>query len=580
MIDTSRNMLYHIDNLNTQSQRISTQMASGRAIDKGSEDASLHADLINLDDKLRVTEGLQLQIDKSQALNDSADANIAETKLSLEAIKIDLMKALNDGMDASGKLALATNLKGIRDNMIDRVNIQVDGEYLFTGSVTTKETLVKDDDFKTNGKVEFGGDGFLRKIAVQPGSYRDRGVTAYDVSFYNASTANASDSFTFSDGERIIDENGNEWKFNANRDKLQQYDHNGKLSDPVEEIAVTIPASSSVTIDLGFEDQKSYTVDLGVDANTDANGNYNVVINGKTYGYSASGASATDIYTSLKKSLEDDGFTIGALANNDQFVINSLDSMDISVTDSDATYDISTAVTAKSGDYTVNIDGTDFTVATAGKTTAQVYADMKTAIEADAAGYTVSTSQNNDQFVINHTSDITVTTSNTDTNYNIWASNEDEATSTDAAKQGTYNMSVPSTPEGRLFESKHNYFDDLNVIINALEGYSTKLDGTRGNAIDKSVVRTTVQDGLEKTSKQFDATNVGHGELGGRNKVFEVAKDKLFAQETHYNILIQEWGGADLAKLAMESQSLDMTYQALYSTIAKMNQLSLVNFLK
>ena len=580
MIDTSRNMLYHIDNLNTQSQRISYQMASGKVIDKGSDNSSLHANIISLEDKLRVTEGLQLQIDKTQALNDSADANIAETKLSLEAIKIDLMKSLNDGMDSSGKLALATNLKGIRDNMIDRVNIQVDGEYLFTGSETTKETLVKDDSFETNGKVEFGGDGFLRKIAVQPGSYRDRGVTAYDVSFYNASTANAGDSFTFSAGERIIDENGNEWKFNANRDKLQQYDHNGKLNDPVVEIPITIPASKSVTIDLAFEDQKSFTIDLGVDANTDASGDYKVVINGKTYGYTASGDSASDIYTSLKKSLEDDGFTIGTLTSNDQFVINSLESMDISVSDSDATYNMSSSVTAKSGDYTVNIDGTDFIVATAGKTTAQVYTDMKTAIEADAAGYTVSTLQDSDQFIITHSSDITVTTSNADANYNIWASNEDEVTSTDIAKQGTYNITVPSTPEGRLFEAKHNYFDDLNIIINALEGYSTKLDGTKGSSIEKDVVRTTVADGLEKTAKQFDATNVGHGELGGRNNVFEVAKDKLFAQETHYNILIQEWGGADLAKLAMESKSLEMTYQALYSTIAKMNELSLVNYLK
>ncbi len=401
MIDQTSSMLYHIDNLNTENERISYQMASGKILDQGSDDAMLHARVISLEDDLRVTEGLKLQIEKTRALNDTADTNIAETKMSLESIKIDLLKSLNDGMDRSDKLALATNLRGIRENLVDRVNVEVDGEYLFTGSVTTKPTLQKDKNFDQNGQVDFGGDGFLRKIAVQPGSYRDRGVTAYDVSFYTASSATSGDSgFTFEDGERIIDDNGNEWKLNNAKDQLQQYDHNGKLTDPIEQIAIT--------------------------------------------------------------------------------------------------------------------------------------------------GNTA----------------------------------EAEATSTSQAVRATYTLDIPSSPSGRLFEAKHNYFDDLNIIINALEGNATLLDGTKGDVIQNDLVDASLQKGLDQTSKQYDATNIGHGKLGGRNNVFEVSYDKILTQETHYNILIQETGGADLAKLAMESKSLEMTYQALYSTIAKMNQLSLMNYLK
>jgi flagellar hook-associated protein 3 FlgL len=86
--------------------------------------------------------------------------------------------------------------------------------------------------------------------------------------------------------------------------------------------------------------------------------------------------------------------------------------------------------------------------------------------------------------------------------------------------------------------------------------------------------------GLDQTTKQFDATNIGHGELGGRSSTFETAYDKLLAKETNYNILLQETGGADLAKLSMESKALEMTYQSLYSTIAKMNEMSLLNYIK
>jgi len=403
MIDTSRSMLFHIGNLNSESQRISYQMGTGKNQELGSEDAMLHAKLINIEDKLRVTESLKLQITKSNVMNEVADSSMEEMKLSLDSIKVDLLKGLNSGMQRSDKLALATNLRGIRDNMYDMVNVRVDNEYVFAGSNTTEQTMTKDTDFKLNGKIDFDGDGFLRKIAVQPGSYRDRGVTAYDVAFYTASSANAGEVFTFEEGERIIDENGNEWKLNTAGTQLQQYDHNGIIFHPPVELPIT--------------------------ATTPA-------------------------------------------------------------------------------DETAAIAGTGQSI------------------------------------------------------------------------KATYSINVPAASPGRVFEAKHNYFDDLNVVINALEGHSTLLDGQKGAVLSDEEVRKTLSNGLELTSNQFDATNIGHGELGGRNKVFEVAFEKLSAQETHYNILLQETGGADMAKLAMESKSLEMTYQALYSTISKMNSMSLVNFIK
>jgi len=406
MIDTSKNMLYHIGNLNTESQRISYQMATGKNMDKGSENSLLHASLISIEDKLRTTENLKLQIIKSNVINETADTSLEEMKLSLDAIKVDLLKGLNSGMDRSDKLALATNLRGIRDNMYDMTNVRVDGEYVFAGSCTTDQTLIKDADFELNGKIEFGGDGFLRQIAVQPGSYRDRGVTAYDVAFYTASSANAGETFTFENGERIIDENGNEWKlavdpYGDGNDYIQQYDHNGVIFHPPEDLQVT--------------------------------------------------ASTPQVYP--------------------------------------------------------NADGQE--------------------------------------------------------------------------TKATYSVNVPAAAAGRVFEAKHNYFEDLNIIINALEGYRTAPDGQKDTAIPLTdvEVRTTLSNGLELTSKQFDASNIGHGELGGRNNVFNIAYDKLLSQETHYNILLQETGGADMAKLAMESKALEMTYQSLYSTIAKMNKLSLVNYI-
>jgi len=401
MIDTSSNMLYHIGNLNKKSESVTRQMATGKAIDKGSENSLLHADLINFEDKLNVSKELDALITKAQVLNTTSDSSMSEMKNALDSIKVDLLKGLNAGMDRSDKLALATNLEGIRDNMYDLVNTHVDGEYIFAGSETTTHTMDKDPNFKLNGKITFEGDGFLRKVPVQPGSYRDRGITGYDVTFHNASTARAGEAFTFEDGEKIIDDNGHEWKLNSDKSQLQQYDHNGLLYDPAVQIAISR--------------------------------------------------------------------------------------------------------------------------------------------KVDAV----------------------------------------EATGEDQAKKATYTIDdIGADPASRVFEAKHNYFDDLNVIINSLKGHSTQLDGTKGGVISDESVRKTLSNGLELTGKQFDASNIGHGELGGRNNVFNIAQEKITSQITNYDILLQQYGGADMAKLAMESKSLEITYQSLYTTISKMNNMSLVNFIK
>jgi flagellar hook-associated protein 3 FlgL len=141
------------------------------------------------------------------------------------------------------------------------------------------------------------------------------------------------------------------------------------------------------------------------------------------------------------------------------------------------------------------------------------------------------------------------------------------------------------TATGMLLEAKHSIFEDLNVIINALNGYKTKRedgvdDGKKDGIATDDEVRDILSGYLEKVDNQYSATNIGHAELGGRNKVFETYHTAIQSKITHYNILIQETNGADMAKLAMESKSLEITYNALFSTVAKMNQLSLVNFIK
>jgi flagellar hook-associated protein 3 FlgL len=428
MIDLTNQMTYRIGNLDIQSQRISYQMSTGKVLENGSDNSVVYGKFLNVETNLRTYEGLELQIQKVTAQNNVADSTIAEIKTTLDAIKIDLLKSLNSGMTRADRVAVAKNMEGMRDNLYSLVNTRIDGEYMFSGSDTTVTSYVQDPLFKINGQIDFKGNGHLRNIAVDPGVYRERGVTAYDVLMYNKDTSEPDDIIKFTEHDDVIDENGNSWRFidhdNADGDndittgidknRLYKIKEDGKLSKFVDGGGVLVPEYITVT----------------ADASTPIN------------------------YTS-----------------------QTLSSARVADTISEVTH------------------------------------------------------------------------------------------------------------SGIKLEAKHNVFDELNVILKALNGYKTirndaSDNGEQGAIATDVEVRNILSTALGEISKQFDATNVGHAKLGGRNTIFEVALDRITSQVTHYNILMQTTNGADMAKLAMESKSLELTYNALYSTVSKLNELSLVNFLR
>jgi flagellar hook-associated protein 3 FlgL len=479
-------------------------MSTGKILDDGSDDAVLYSKVIDIESNLRTYEGLQTQIERTTAQNEVSDSSINEVKNTLDAMKVDLLKSLNSGMTRPDRVAVAKNMEGMRDNLYSLMNTQIDDEFIFSGSDTTIKSYEKDTDFKINGQVDFNGNGHLRNIAVEPNTYRERGVSAYDVLMYNTDTSANDGTITFTQQETVVDEYGNTWKLNDTKDKLVKYKEDGTVSQFVKadgSLADEFLAIKSVVhnpqefqIKKEVREDDKFTIDITKNGSTD------------TIEYTAvAGDSAEDVARELAEQ------------------INNLSYMS-------ATSD---------GEGNIEYTSTE-------KFNAELSTTSKTALFEWPEG-TYTTETINDALV----------------NENISS----------------------RTESGLLLETKHNLFDDLNIMINALYGYSTIQSDTAGNGrkdevIDDESVRKILANSLEHMSDQFDATNIGHAELGGRNRIFVNALDTINSKVTHYNILMQETNGADMGKLAMESKALELTYNALYSTVSKMNQLSLVNFLK
>jgi flagellar hook-associated protein 3 FlgL len=376
MINQTEQTIYRLSNLDAQQQRISYQMSTGKKLQQGSDDSVLYSREVLVDDKIRTYEGLKSQIERTTAQNTVADTSMSDIKKILEYVKAELIKANTATTTEDGLNSIAVNLAGMKQNLIDLANTQVEGEYVFTGSDSSVKPFEED----SNGNVTYVGNNKLRRVTVEEGSYRERGVTGLDMMMYPSSTAYKGETLSFGEKDRIIDQDGNEWKLNIpTNDTLTKYDLDGNVT----------------------------TETLAVD-------NSNAPI---------------------------------------------------------------------------------------------------------------------------------------------------------------YTATAPIT-DGTKFEARTNIFNVLDDVVDALR----RVDSS-GNPISLAEARTGIAKGQSKISSAYDGVNVAHAELGGRNKVFEVSLERVSSKLTHYNILSQQISAVDLSKVAMEAKSLELTYTALYSTINRTNQLSLVNFL-
>ncbi len=379
MINQTDQMVYRLGNLDALQQKISYQMATGKKLEKGSDDSLLYAREVLVDDKIRTFEGLKTQLERVKGQNNMADSSMSEVKKLIEFTKAELIKANTATTSADGMKAIAANLEGLKQNIFDLANTQSEGEYLFSGSDSSVKPFEKDAD----GKISYVGNNTLRKVAVEEGSYRERGITGLDAMMFTASISAPGEVMSFKANDGIIDQDGNTWRLNTpTNDTLVKYDSYGKAT------------STTITP---------------------------VILNATTNSYEAT---------------------------------------------------------------------------------------------------------------------------------------------------------IPATWLDSKFEVKTNIFNIIDDVVNSLK----QIDSS-GNPITLEQAREGISKGMNDIDKAFSAITVSHAELGGRNKTFEVSLERLSSKLTHYNILSQELGAADLSKVAMEAKSLELTYTALYSTISKMNQLSLVNFM-
>lgn len=226
---------YRLGNLDNYQAKLNFQMG-GSKLQFGSDDAVTFGRLTHTEDKIKTQKGIVEQIERADVLNKTSDTAMKEVKLLLEKIKAEeLIKANTSTTSIEGLEAIAGVIEGYKQNLFNLANTQTEGQYVFAGS----DASVKPFSMDPSGKVTYNGDSELRKVAVDEGSYRERGINGIDAFFYVSDSASKGATLTFKDGDRITDQDGKEWVFDNVANTLTKTNWDGST----QTLAVTPPVA-------------------------------------------------------------------------------------------------------------------------------------------------------------------------------------------------------------------------------------------------------------------------------------------------------------------------------------------------
>ena len=236
---------YRLGNLDNYQAKLNFQMG-GSKLQFGSDDSVTFGRLTHTEDKIKTQKGIVEQIERADVLNKTSDTAMKEVKLLLEKIKAEeLIKANTSTTSIEGLEAIAGVIEGYKQNLFNLANTQTEGQYVFAGS----DASVKPFSMDPSGKVTYNGDSELRKVAVDEGSYRERGINGIDAFFYVADSASKGGTLTFKDGDRITDQDGKEWVFDNVANTLTKTNWDGSTQTlaatppvaPATEYTTTVP---------------------------------------------------------------------------------------------------------------------------------------------------------------------------------------------------------------------------------------------------------------------------------------------------------------------------------------------------
>ena len=131
---------------------VNTQISSGSKIQNSYEDSSIYVDTMRLNDEISTLDQVKKSSSKAATFADNTDATMNQFNDTLVKFKSKLIQAANATNSPTSLDALANDLQAMRDHLQSIANTSIDGQYLFSGSALEVEPISNDGSYNGNGE--------------------------------------------------------------------------------------------------------------------------------------------------------------------------------------------------------------------------------------------------------------------------------------------------------------------------------------------------------------------------------------------------------------------------------------------
>ncbi|MFH5834871.1 flagellar hook-associated protein FlgL [Proteiniclasticum sp. C24MP] len=162
----------YLRNLNRnlkQMQKYQNQLSTGKEISKPSDNPILVARVMGLDNNIRTNEQYGRNIDDSLGWTDTADGAMNEITSVVQRARELVVYGANGSLSDTDRLALRDEVEMLKGQMVQMLNTNYDGRFIFGGQKTTEPpfSIGADDKMTYAGGKNADGEGLISREIAQ-----------------------------------------------------------------------------------------------------------------------------------------------------------------------------------------------------------------------------------------------------------------------------------------------------------------------------------------------------------------------------------------------------------------------------
>ncbi len=610
--------------VNQELKKVTEQISSGKEIQNSYDNPSIYNDSLKLDTHINELKSVQDRTKKAKNFTAATDSALQEFTNSIRNIKTKLINASNAALNKDNLTTLATELELEKEHMINIANTQIAGKYVFSGSATSIKPVDANGHYNGNGEkiktivgdgvsidqnidgesLFLGSDESVNKIVSTNVSMKNfqtdeflkptdtiRDMVGDDdedpandtpVTFMLSGTlhngSSVKNQFTINTNESVdtlLTKIGESYGNTANNKNVEvELNDNGNivitdLKKGTSQLEFKLHATQGAK-DISFIDSGYNLAAVGVEDSayfskngSDIEGNVALIANG------ALADNSTKLSDISNGSLEAKSFIMKVtdIEGNDKDVVLSLSNGGSTFTiDGTTTYNIYNADGTQTGADEMTLGQLNDVVAMVTSNTLPQTNDKSgfdTAIVDSKEKVSVEVNQSGKMQI----------TDKSDTLSKVEFAMYD-------AEAGDYTVNNPtisfmSDNAVTVQKAEMDIFAEIDEIIEAVKNGIVDVDSKSANP--RSI---GIQNSISKI-EQFDSHfNNKLAEIGVLDRSLTIAEDRSMSMELSIKELKSEITDVDIGEAYMNLNQLSLNYQAILSSVTKINSLTLLNYMK